>query len=275
MASSNDLHELRMGYYRRVNFAPLLYPLEAGWVGPESPWRLQLASHEHRTFTEKVLSGEIDAAFVPPAAAQKWGSKLAPLGGWGLACAGACETALLLAPKRIDLIEGENVAIAPDEEGTTADHLLRTLLAPYYGITLKTCTQEDEGYEKATARLMFGDEAVKAGEQTKAKGGVAEDLGLAWWILTGLPMVWEVLCCRRDLEEHKPGAGAAMQAAIRLSQRAAAEQASSVVDAATACVNLKPERVKELFARQTYNLGNGEQKGLALFLDMAGRAKAI
>jgi predicted solute-binding protein len=222
-----------------------------------------------------LLEGDLDAAFIPPADAQKWGHKLAPLGGWGMACAGASETAILLAPRRIDLIDGEYVAIAPNEQGSTAEHLLRTLVTPYYGVTLKLCTQGEEGYDQAASRLMFGNEAVREGELAKARGEVAEDLGLAWWILTGLPMVGDLLCCRRDLEERKPGATAALQVTLRLSQRTASEQAKSIVDATASSLNVKPDRVKELFARQTYTLGANEQKGLAMFLDMAGRAKAI
>jgi predicted solute-binding protein len=231
-------------------------------------------SGRHPELVDALLEERLDAAFIPAIAAQKWGKKLAPLGGWGLTSAGTTETALLLAPRRIDLIDGESVAIMPGEVGSTADHLLRTLITPYYGITLKLLTHEDDGYAEASSRLTFGNEAVKAGEAEKANGKVAEDLGLAWWVLTGLPMVWEMLCHPRTLEENKPGAITAIQSALKSSQRAAAEQANTVVEAAAAAVSLKPDRLKELFARQTYTLGNNEQKGLATFLDMAGRAKA-
>ena len=275
MPEPRDPHTLRLGYHNRANFAQLLYPLDAGWVGPESPWKLQLVHETHKALTAGLLEGDLDATFIPPAGAQRSGNKLAPLGGWGLACAGASETAILLAPRRIDLIDGEDVAIPPQEEGSTAEHLLRTLIAPYYGVTLNLRTEGEEGYDQAAARLMFGNEAIREGELAKAQGRVAEDLGLAWWILTGLPMVWELLCYRRDLEERKPGATAALQNSIRLSQRAATEQASSVLDATASTIGLKLDRVKELFARQTYTLGPNEQKGLATFLDMAGRARAI
>lgn len=275
MVADDNPGALRLGYHNRANFAPLLYPLEVGWVGPEWPWKLQTVHGVQTELTAALVEGDLDAAFIAPADAQKWGRKLAPLGGWGLACAGAAETAILLSPRRIDLIEGENVAISPLEEGTTADQLLRTLLTPYYGVTLKLCTHGDEGYDRATARLMFGNEGIREAELARAKDAVAEDLGLAWWILNGLPMVWDMLCYRRDLEERKPGATAAFQSTLRQSQRSATEQASSVLDATSQLLSLPPNRVKELFARQTYSLGPNEQKGLALFLDMAGRAKAI
>lgn len=271
MTSPGDRHTLRLGYHKRINFAPLLYPLEAGWVNAASPWRIELVEGNHAVLQDWLLEGGLDAAFIPATAAQKWGSKITPLGGWGLTSAGITETDILLAPKRIDLIDGEAVAIPPEVAGSTADLLFRSLITPYYGITLNLLAEDDEAYEQAPSRLVFGDEAATEGEKARSQNRVAEDIGLAWWVLTGLPMVWEILCAPRSLDAGKPGASAALQNALKLSQRSATEQASTVLDAAAASAALPVARVKELFARQTYTLGTDEQKGLAKFLDMAGR----
>lgn len=275
MPSPDNSHNLRLGYLPRANFAPLLYPLEAGWISPKSPWQLQLVPGSHSALIADLLKGELDAAFVSTADAQRWGQKLAPLGGVGLASTGAAETALLLAPRRIDLIDGEGVSIPPDAQGSTADHLFRTLISPYYGIKLDLHTEEEEGYNPSGSRIVFNSDATRQGETARAEGWVAEDIGLAWWILTGLPMVWEVLCHPRSLEERKPGAIAALQNTLKLSQRAAGEQASSILDTTARSLNVKPERVKDLFSRQSYALGPDEQKGLATYLDMAARARAF
>ena len=221
-----------------------------------------------------LLDGELDAAFVTPAAAQLHGGKIAPLGGWGLAAAGISETALLLAPQRLDLIEGSDVALTPGAAGSSAEHLLRTMLAPYYGIALNLRTSGEPEYNEVGARLLYSDEAAQQAG-TNPKEWVAEDMGLAWWVLTGLPMVWELLCSPRDLQIKKPGAPEVLQSLVRLSQRTASEQSASVVQEAASRLRLDQKRVKELFARQRYTLGEEEQKGLARFLDMAARAKAI
>ncbi|HST04506.1 MAG TPA: MqnA/MqnD/SBP family protein [Chloroflexia bacterium] len=266
---------LRIGYYNRANFAPLLYPLEAGWVAPSSPWTLEI---EHATpvdLLDSLLADNLDAAFVTPASAQQNGKKIAPLGGCGLAVAGAAETALFLSPKRIDFINGGDVAITPAANGSTADHLLRTLVTPYYGIKLNLHPPDSEGYDVSGPRLLFGNDAARKGAEAASAGWAVEDISLAWWIMTGLPMVWELLCYKRDLDARKPGATAALQSLMKQSQRAASEQASTVLDAAAGTLGLPPERVKALFGRQTYTLGTNEQKGLAMFLDMAGRAKVV
>jgi predicted solute-binding protein len=265
---------LRLGYHDRANLLPLLYPLKAGWIGPESPWKLEIVNETPAKLLSALLDGELDAAFLTPAAAQLHGGKIAPLGGWGLAGTGASETALLLAPQRLDLVDGSDVAITPGAAGSAAEHLLRTMLTPYYGITLNLRTPAEPEYDEEGARLLYGDEAARQAGSIP-KGWVAEDLGLAWWVLTGLPMVWEVLCSLRDLQLKKPDALETLQSLLRLSQRSASEQNASITQEATSRLHLDLKRSKELFARQRYTLGQEEQKGLARFLDMAARAKAI
>jgi predicted solute-binding protein len=271
---AEDIHILRLGYHDRANLLPLLYPLKAGWVAPESPWKLEIANDPPALLLESLLDGSLDAAFVTPADAQRHGSAIAPLGGWGLASEGATGTALLLAPKRLDLIDGGDVSITPEAASSTAEQILRTILTPYYGITLNLHKPGEPGYSESGARLLYGDDAAQQAA-ANPPGWVAEDIGLAWWVLTGLPAVWELLCVPRNLQERKPGGQDVLQSLIRLSQRSASEQNSTILQEAASRLKLDQKRVKELFARQRYTLGQQEQAGLARFLDMASRARVI
>jgi predicted solute-binding protein len=261
----NNSHILRLGYHSRANLIPLLYPIEAGWVAPDSPWKLEIADAAPESLTGRVLDGSLDAAFLPPAALSRHGERLSPLGGWGLASEGKAETTILLAPQRLDLMDGGEVSISPEALSSTADHLLRLLLAPYYSITLTLRAPHDTEYNPAGARLLYGDEAAR--EAARLPGGwVAEDLGVAWFVLTGLPVVWEVLAMPRDLEQRKPGAVGQIQALMRNSRRTAQEQQATILAAGATRLGLDEARVKELFQRQTYTLGQPEQKALARFL---------
>jgi predicted solute-binding protein len=270
MASSE--HTLRLGYLDRANLLPLLYPITAGWAQTESPWQVETVDLAPAAALEALLAGELDAALVSPVAAQMHGKQIAPLGGWGLATHGGAETTLLLAPRRLDMMDAETLAVTPNAKGSSAETLLKTLLSPYYGITLELRHEGDEGYDPAGARLVYGDQADT---QQPGPGWVAEDLGLAWWVLTGLPMVWELLCSRRDLESAKPGASGVLSGLLKQSLRTAGEHAATVQDEASSRVNLPVPRIKELFARQRFTLGQDEQRGLAHFLDQAARARAI
>jgi len=271
---TEDIHILRLGYHDRANLLPLLYPLKAGWVAPESPWKLEITNDPPSLLLESLLNGSLDAAFVTPADAQRHGRAIAPLGGWGLASEGATGTALLLAPQRLDLIDGGDVSISPEAAGSTAEQLLRTMLAPYYGISLNLHKPSEQGYSESGACLLYSDQAAQKAA-ANPPGWVAEDLGLAWWVLTGMPAVWELLCVSRDLQTRKPGAPDAIQALVRRSQRSASEQNSTILQEADARLKMDQKGVKELFARQRYTLGQQEQAGLARFLDMASRARAI
>lgn len=274
MQEAAHSHLLRLGYQDRANFLPLLYPLKAGWALPESPWKLEVANDAPQGLLAGLLGGDLDAAFISPAALTQHSRQIAPLRAWGMAVEGATETALILAPQRLDLVDGRSVSVSEEAQGSTAAYLMRTLLMPYYGISLTIRAAGDVEGTAEDARLLYGDSAALEAKN-QPEGAVAEDLGKAWFILSGLPMVWEMLAVPRDLEERKPGAGEALHALVTRSQRAAQEQHSTILDEAAARLGLKKDRVKELFARQRYTLGEKEQKGLAYFLDQAARAGVL
>src|SRR5437773_167104 len=104
-----DTHILRLGYQKSANFLPLLYPLEAGWVAPDSPWRVELVDATQADLLAGVLGRDLDAAFLAPGAVTQHGDQLVTLGGWGLACEGRVETAIVLSPKRLDLLHEGSV----------------------------------------------------------------------------------------------------------------------------------------------------------------------
>lgn len=273
--SGEDLHILKLGYYDRANLLPLLYPIKAGWVAPDSPWKLEVVNGTPDALLEDLLAGEIDAALVSPAGVVRSKGALAPLGGWGLASEGITSTVLLLAPQRLDLYDGGDLAVTPEAKGTTAEYLVRSLLKPYYDITLNLLAEGDPAYNPRGARLMYGDEAAVQAVKRPDAEWVAEDMGVAWYVQSGLPMVWEMLATVRDLENRKPGAGEALQGVLTRSQRAAQEQQATILEEGAGRLGVPKEQVKELFARQRYTLGPQEQKGLGSFLDFATRAGVL
>src|SRR4051812_38291949 len=105
-----DFHILRLGYYDHVNLLPLLHPIDAGWVSPPSPWKVELRKGTCAELEQAMQSNEVDAAFLPPLAVARHGAARVAAGGWGLAAEGRIETALLLSPERVDLMDGKDAA---------------------------------------------------------------------------------------------------------------------------------------------------------------------
>ena len=266
-----DLHILRLGYHDRANLLPLLYPVKAGWAQPISPWRVETVNMPPGALVGELLEGRVDAAFVPPVAVEKHNAALGTLGGWGLASEARTESAILRAPKRLDMMHEGKVVVLPEARGSTAEHLLRLLLEPYYGIEMEIDASGESIGGKEVAGLVYGDGGSSRDGLTK--DGVIEDLGVAWFVFTGLPAVWEMLVVRRTLEESKPGASEALQGVIKESGRVGQEQQAAILDLAAERLKIGKAQVKELFARQSYTLGEREQKGLARFLDLATRAR--
>jgi len=217
-----------------------------------------------------LLGGDLDAAFVPPLTLSQNGSRLEALGGWGVSSEGPSDLALLLAPQRLDLMDGGDLSIHSEAFGSTAEHLLRLFLKPYYDITLTLHAPTDPAYDPKGMRLLFGDVAAREAAK-RPESWVAEDMGVAWYVLSGLPTVWEILAAPRDLEARKPGSRVALQSALERSRRSAQEQNAAILQLATDRLSAKPDRAKEILARRRYTLSEREQKALARFFTLAGR----
>jgi predicted solute-binding protein len=265
-----DAHTLRLGYPDRADYLPLLYPLQAGWAAPDSPWKLEVVNASPGDLGGSLLEGDLDAAFVPPLTLSQNGSRLEALGGWGVSSEGPSELALLLAPQRLDLMDGADLSVHADASGSTAEHLLRLLLKPYYDIALNLHAAGDSAFDPKGMRLLLGDNAPREAS-SRAERWVAEDMGVAWFVLSGLPTVWEILATPRDLEARKPGARPALQAAIERSRRSAQEQSAAIVQLVGDRLALPRDRAKEFLARRRYTLSDREQKALAHFFTLVGR----
>ena len=102
-----------------------------------------------------------------------------------------------------------------------------------------------------------------------ATAGYAEDLGAAWWVFSGTPMVWALGVVRAGLLDD-PQAVVALVRAFEASRTAAREQAATVLAAAAATVGIPEAAVQALFDRQRTDLEARAQGGLAAFLRARG-----
>ncbi len=288
---------LHFGYTDSIHLLPLLHPLQAGWVYPTGV-RLELVALPPAALADALAAGSVDGGLIDPRAYARLRAGVEVMPGIGLAAAGANSYAVLQSPARVDALDGQHVAVGPDAAGSVAETLLQVLASPYYSIDL-TVDPPGAAPEAGTApaRLLAGDAAVAArapwlryearfspsalaAEERGARGGsaeaaaeaapdpalvgYAEDLGGAWWVLSGTPMVWALGVLRAAVLDT-PEVVVAVVHAFQESRTAARQQAPTVLAAAAAQAGIPESAVQAIYDRQTVEIGAAEQGGLAAF----------
>ncbi|HUS16954.1 MAG TPA: MqnA/MqnD/SBP family protein [Chloroflexia bacterium] len=299
-------NRIRFGYSDSIHLLPLLHPLQAGWVYPTGH-QLDLVALPAPELERALGAGELDGGLLDPLAYQRLRGALEVMPGIGLASDGPNGMAVLQSVTRPDDLDGQEVAVDPSAAGGVAAGLLAVLAPTYFSIAITTA-QADPPARAGVPRLLAGDAAVRARlpwllyearfspstlaaeERALAKGrplptpanpapapdpataGWAEDLGAAWWILSGTPMVWALGVLRRELLDQ-PETVVAIVRAFQQSRTAAQEQADTVRAAAAAQAGVPGAVVSAIFDRQTVELGASQQGGLAAFYAQAARLR--
>lgn len=290
---------LRFGYTDSIHLLPLLHPLQAGWVIP-SGLRLQLVALPALDLEAGLRRGDLDGGLVEPITYARLRGSLEVMPGIGLASEGATNLVVLQSRERADTLDGARVAVDPADRDGIPGALLAVLAEPYFGLSLTLdATPPPAGADPLPARLLAGDAAVAARrpwllyetrfspstlaaeERARDKGrplpagalapapdparaGYAEDLGAAWWVLSGAPMVWALGVLRSTLLDQPAVVVAAMHA-FQQSITAAREQAPTVQATAAARAGIPAAAAQAIFDRQTVELGPRQQGGLAAF----------
>ena len=298
---------LRFGYTGSVQLLPLLYPLLAGWVEPSG----RPIAWEDRPAADLLAAldaGDLDAALVSPVAYARRRADLTLLPGVGLASEGPTAAAVLQSATRPDLLDGQAIRLAGSSIDDAGAALLVVLMRPYYGVERARWLATDETPTDGTppaGRQLSGDAAVAArrpwllyeaylrtiepigsdepphrrppvapvAAPDPAVAGHAEDLGAAWWVLTGVPVVWMLGVVRRPLVEQDPALPGRLIDAFALARRTAGEQWPSVLAAAAARVDLPEPAVAALFAPQVTTLGPREMGALDAYYTYTRRLR--
>jgi predicted solute-binding protein len=300
---------LRFGYTDSIHLLPLIHPLRAGWVYPTG-LQLELVPLAPPALEQALGQGDLDGGLVGPLTYTRLRGGLEAMPGIGLASTGPNSLAVLQSRTRPDQLDGQTVAVTPSAQDTTAAALLQVLADPFFGVNLAPAPESTiaPGGDPPPPRLLSGDAAVQARlpwllyearfspralaaeERALAKGrplpaptnpapapdpqtaGYAEDLGAAWWVFSGTPMVWALGVLRGEWLQQ-PEAVVAVVRAFQQSRVAAREQAATVLAAAAVQAQVPESAVQALFDRQTVEIGAAEQGGLAAFYRYTGKLR--
>jgi chorismate dehydratase len=133
----------------------------------------------------RVASGQAKAGLMPVIEASRLG--LPMIGDTGIACRGPVRSILLVS--KVEPAQIKHLAL--DRASRTSVMLARILLAERYGATPELVTMSPElgpMLRQADAALIIGDPALRLDPATLPYHVL--DLGLEWWEMTGLPMVF-------------------------------------------------------------------------------------
>lgn len=184
-----------------------------------------------------------------------------PLGDFGIACEGPAHSVLLFAKREIGDLAGAHVAVT--QESSTSARLVRLILEDRYG--LDGLTWERGAPKGASARLVIGDEALRASAEGLDDFPFVYDLGEEWLGWQALPFVFARWMVARSVPVADREA---IEAAIASSLDSWEERLDDITERCGERTDLDREGVHRYLSSFRYRVGPVEQLGQRTFEGM-------
>jgi len=184
-----------------------------------------------------------------------------PLGDFGIACEGPAHSVLLFAKRELGDLAGAHVAVT--EESSTSARLVRLLLEDHYGLDGLTYERGNPG--GASARLVIGDEALRAAAFGLDDYPFVYDLGAEWLGWQALPFVF----ARWMVAKSVPAADrAVIEAAIASSLESWEDRLDDITARCGHRVDLDRDGVHRYLSTFRYRIGPVEEMGQRTFEEL-------
>ncbi|MBZ0269065.1 menaquinone biosynthesis protein [bacterium] len=181
-----------------------------------------------------------------------------PLGDFGIACEGPAHSVLLFTKREITEMAGAHVAVT--EESSTSARLVRLILEDRYG--LDGLTYERGNPRGASARLVIGDEALRAAAEGLDDFPFVYDLGEEWLGWQALPFVFARWMVARSV----PAADrAVIEAAIAASLDTWEDRLDDITARRGEDVDLDRDGIHRYLSTFRYRIGPVEEMGERTF----------
>jgi chorismate dehydratase len=208
---------------------------------------------------DRLADGSADIGIVPSIELERQGLEL--IRGAGIACHGPVRSILL-----VSKVPPEQVrTLAADASSRSSAVLARILLARRYGAKPHTVSQPPNlaaMLDAADAALIIGDPALRL-DPARLPYTVL-DLGAEWGALTGLPMVFAVWGCHKDVSPD--GLAPEFNASCRFGR----EHLEEIARREAPRRQLTEALARDYLGRHIVNeLGENEYKGMRQFLQYA------
>jgi chorismate dehydratase len=261
---------IRLGQVEYINVLPVFYPLTAGWV--EAP--VELVTGTPAQLNRALRTGNIDVGVVSAFEYAQNRSELVLLPDLSIAAEKEVGSVLLFGKERFDTLDGKKFALT--SSSATSAALTKILCRWYFNIKPEfevMAPDLDKMLEEAPACLLIGDDALRA--RQRAEGLFVQDCATAWFVLTGLPMVFAVWAARKESVRKKPQEFIELTKALYRARQLGRENIETVIDAAKQRVGLSVDDLRHYYTLQKYELGAEYQRGLLSFYDFCARLRLV
>jgi chorismate dehydratase len=219
-----------------------------------------LVSVHPRELGRLAAAGKVDAGLLSLADLWNLEAYFEPLGAYGLAAEGAVRSVLLFSKKPPAELAGATIGVT--EQTSTSVRLLQVLLASRYGLEARFRAGFRAGDD---ARLLIGDEALRARESGLKGFPRVADLAEEWHAWRGLPFVFARWAVRRTVPAYlKVDLAARLDAALRENRR----RRTALATAGAKRLGLPAAVVRDYLDGFTYRLGEREDRAETAFRDL-------
>lgn len=214
---------------------------------------------------QEVEQGLTQIGLVPVAEIARQDLEIVP--GVGIACRGEVRSILLFSRVPWRKVR----TLAADSSSRTSVQLARVILRERYGADPEVIPQSPElesMLAQQDAALVIGDPALRIEPKTLPYEWL--DLGVEWFALTGLPMVFAAWAGKPGLPLQ------ALRDLTRGSYEFGRERIADIARAEHAARNVTQELARRYLSEYIrFEIGQEEEKGLDAFLELAGLTQGV
>ena len=178
---------------------------------------------------------------------------------------GAVKSVLLFSRVPLEKLDGQRILLS--SESATSVNLLKILLEKRFGLACTYAQQTSPFYQalsEAPALLLIGDAALRASAQNSDL--LVYDLGQLWYQWTGLPFVFALWLCRREVVEDRSAEVANLASQLAASKELARINIQTIAENTPEAEWMGTDRLIAYWRDNiSYDLDDAHLKGLILF----------
>ena len=261
-----------MGHIQFLNCLPLYW----GLVHSAALLDVELTRDTPDRLGEQLVAGALDIGPISLVEALRHADELLLLPDLAVGSDGPVQSCVLVS--RVPLAELDGARVALGSTSRTTVLLARMWLSERHGVHPEYLTRPpdlDAMLREASAAVLIGDAALRAGHEAPRRGLAVHDLGAAWRDWTGLPMVFAVWAAGRDFAAAHPGLVKDVHGAFLDSRDLALHRIDEVAEQAARWEPFDRDTLRTYFRTLDFSLGERQRAGLWEFARRAAAWGAV